>query len=255
MVVFGILSLLASPTSVSTSQADQALVDSLTADAKASNERINLLLEAELEAQQAKASIASAVAARRALASQMQNSSVVELCATGSPDGFVGVRAAPAASSQSLLNVPNNNCGILTLSPLQSTDGFLLVSVNSIAGYANIRWLALKAPAAKTDTCSIILNAIVTAKDGTYLGRIAGSFGKDSLFNQFSAYGNKFSSKSIWNEFGRYGGEFSRSSPFNEFTRTPPSITKEGKLIGYLTANTAIRSGISVSAARSCFPQ
>lgn len=95
---------------------------------------------------------------------------------------------------------------------------------------------------------AILKGASIIAQDGknTFLGKIDNEFTKDSIFNEFSKYGNEFNADSIFNEFGRFGGEFSQFSPFNEFTNKPPMIVKDGKIIGYLTANKAKRGGISV---------
>lgn len=100
---------------------------------------------------------------------------------------------------------------------------------------------------------AILKGASIIAQDGknTFLGKIDNEFVKDSIFNEFSKYGNEFNADSIFNEFGTFGGEFSQFSPFNEFTNKPPMIVKDGKIIGYLTANKAKRGGISVPALMS----
>ena len=88
----------------------------------------------------------------------------------------------------------------------------------------------------------------VVAQDvkNTFLGKIDNEFGNDSILNEFSKYGNKFGADSIFNEFGKFGGKFSEFSPYNEFTNKPPMIVKEGKVIGYLTANKFMKGAISV---------
>jgi hypothetical protein len=82
----------------------------------------------------------------------------------------------------------------------------------------------------------------------TFLGKIDNPFGRDSIFNEFSTYGNEISPKSIWNEINIFGGEISQYSPFNPLALQPPMIIKNGKLIGYLTCNPAVKGGISVQA-------
>jgi hypothetical protein len=83
--------------------------------------------------------------------------------------------------------------------------------------------------------------AWIVANDGKPLGLItANEFNSDSLLNEFGEYGNEFNSDSIFNEFGPYGNEFSSLSPFNEFTSTPPIIVRNGKILGYFTANSSL---------------
>ncbi len=97
------------------------------------------------------------------------------------------------------------------------------------------------------ELCDIVRGGVIIAQDGenTYLGKIASSFDSESIFNEFGTYGSEFSSTSIWNEFGKFGSEFNSNSATNEFTATPPMIIKSRKLLGYLTANKAIKSSIS----------
>lgn len=76
------------------------------------------------------------------------------------------------------------------------------------------------------------------ANDGAFLGSLdTNSLSPDSIFNQFSQYGNQFSAVSIFNNFGTYGNPYSALSPFNEFTATPPRIMAGEKLIAFLTKN------------------
>lgn len=82
---------------------------------------------------------------------------------------------------------------------------------------------------------------------GTFLGNInSNQFDTDSIANQFGKYGSEFQTKSIFNEFGTCGSQFSQYSPFNEFASNPPKILdKNGKVVGYLTANKYITDAIS----------
>jgi hypothetical protein len=92
--------------------------------------------------------------------------------------------------------------------------------------------------------------ASIIAQDGknTFLGKIDSEFSSDSIFNEFSKYGNEFNSDSIFNEFGSFGGEFGQYSPRNPNSSKPPMIIKDGKVLGYLTANESIKNGISIPA-------
>ncbi|PKO67833.1 MAG: hypothetical protein CVU22_10695 [Betaproteobacteria bacterium HGW-Betaproteobacteria-16] len=97
------------------------------------------------------------------------------------------------------------------------------------------------------EVCDVLQDAVIIGQDGgnTYLGRISSSFDRDSIFNEFGAYGNEFSGKSIWNEFSTFGNEFNNNSPFNEFSSSPPMLIKNRKLLGYLTSNESMKSAIS----------
>lgn len=87
-------------------------------------------------------------------------------------------------------------------------------------------------------TLTQIERASLIADDGTYLGRISNNaFDSDSLANEYGRFGNPYSSVSIFNEYGRYGSQYSAQSPFNEYASDPPAVVKDGKVLGYLTAN------------------
>lgn len=87
--------------------------------------------------------------------------------------------------------------------------------------------------------------SFIEAGDGTFLGKLnPDSFDKDSVFNRFGSYGNKFSQLSIFNRFSNYGGQFSSLSPFNNFTSTPPKIYVKGKFVAYLTVNQNLKPRI-----------
>jgi len=99
------------------------------------------------------------------------------------------------------------------------------------------------------EVCSIVSGAKLIAQDNenTYLGVISNSYASDSIFNEYGTYGSEYSSSSIWNEYATFGSEYSSYSPFNEYTSTPPMMIKEGKIIGYLSANKSIKSSISAN--------
>ena len=93
----------------------------------------------------------------------------------------------------------------------------------------------------------ILRGAKIIAQDdkNTYLGKLANAYDSDSIFNEYGTYGSEYSSKSIWNEYSTFGSEYSSYSPFNSYTSTPPMIIKNGKVIGYLTTNKAIKASVS----------
>ena len=79
----------------------------------------------------------------------------------------------------------------------------------------------------------------------TFLGTFESSYASNSIFNEYGSHGNEYSSKSIWNDYGKFGGEYSSYSPFNKLSSTPPMIIKNGRIIGYLTANKSMRGAIN----------
>jgi hypothetical protein len=97
------------------------------------------------------------------------------------------------------------------------------------------------------DICLTVNGSIILAQDSknTFLGKITNSLDSQSIFNEFGTYGSEFSTGSVWNQFSIFGNEFNSYSPHNEFSSNPPMIIKDGKLIGYLSANKSIRSSIS----------
>jgi len=100
---------------------------------------------------------------------------------------------------------------------------------------------------AAEEVCYVVKGAVIIAQDdqNTFLGKITNSFDSKSIFNEFGTYGNPFSSSSIWNQFYTFGNQFNPLSPFNQFSLSPPMIIKEGKILGYLSANKSIKSSIS----------
>lgn len=88
------------------------------------------------------------------------------------------------------------------------------------------------------------------SNDGkTYLGELTPSdeYGKDSIWNEYGNYGSKYSSTSIWNKYGDYGSKYSDTSAFYKYANNPPVIVdRNGKFIGYLTANKYKTDGFTI---------
>ena len=82
---------------------------------------------------------------------------------------------------------------------------------------------------------------------GTFLGEInSNQYDRDSIANQYGDYGSQYKTKSIFNQYGDYGSQYSKYSVFNEYATNPPKILdRNGKVVGYLTANKYIKDAIS----------
>lgn len=102
------------------------------------------------------------------------------------------------------------------------------------------------------DLCGVLANARIVAEDGTYLGKVASTYDRESIFNEYGAYGSEYSRTSIWNKYGTYGSEYSNQSPFNAYTSSPPMIIKSGEIVAYLTVNRSKRGAVNPHALRSC---
>ena len=102
-------------------------------------------------------------------------------------------------------------------------------------------------PTYSAEVCSLVSGAVVLAQDdeNTYLGKIASSYDSKSIFNEYGEFGSEYSSKSIWNNYGTFGSEYSTYSPHNKYSSTPPIIVKDGKILGYLSANKSLGGSIS----------
>lgn len=85
------------------------------------------------------------------------------------------------------------------------------------------------------------------AQDGTFLGNInSNKYDRDSISNEYGNYGSKYQTDSIFNQYGEYGSKYSQYSVFNEYATKPPKILdKNGKVVGYLTANKYLKDAIS----------
>ena len=72
-----------------------------------------------------------------------------------------------------------------------------------------------------------------------YLGCLTcNDYSSESIWNEYSKYGNEYNSNSIWNEYGTYGNEYSQYSPWNKYGSNPPVIVdKDGNFYGYFTRN------------------
>ncbi len=91
------------------------------------------------------------------------------------------------------------------------------------------------------------------SNDGkVYLGKlVTDEYDQDGIWNEYGTYGSKYSSNSIWNEYGTYGSEYSNESAFNELATKPPMIVDYyGSFVGYLTTNTSIADGYSITTIR-----
>jgi len=98
----------------------------------------------------------------------------------------------------------------------------------------------------ETEARQLNQESFIEAADGTFLGRLnPNRLDTESIFNQFGAYGNKFSQFSIFNKFSNYGSQFSLLSPYNRFSQTPPKVLVNGKFVAYLTINSHIKPRIS----------
>ena len=87
----------------------------------------------------------------------------------------------------------------------------------------------------------IVGESFIEAADDTFLGSLRpDQFDHDSIFNQFGAYGSRYSQTSIYNRYGRYGGRYSTLSPYNPYSTTPPQVYHKGNFVAYLTVNTAL---------------
>lgn len=82
---------------------------------------------------------------------------------------------------------------------------------------------------------------------GTFLGEISSNkYDRNSIANEYGNYGSKYQTKSIFNQYGDYGSQYSNYSAFNKYATKPPKIlNKNGKVVGYLTANKYIKDAVS----------
>jgi len=79
----------------------------------------------------------------------------------------------------------------------------------------------------------------------TYLGSLTGQVNQDSVFNEAGPYGSVVSQTSIWNVTSQFGTDSGQYSVFNPVTKKPPTMVKNGKVMGYITVNQSIDNRIS----------
>jgi len=70
-----------------------------------------------------------------------------------------------------------------------------------------------------------------------FLGKIAGRYDSDSIFDKYGDYGSKYDSSSIWDKYGDYGSKYSDCSPFDKYSSSPPMILIGDSIVGYLSMN------------------
>jgi len=133
--------------------------------------------------------------------------------------------------------------------------GLILVLIVTGCVHAPIRSYApatSQAPRVSNNICSIVAGATVIASDGKYLGKVINQYSSDSILNEYGSYGGEYSATSIWNQYGTYGGQYSNLSPFNQYTTTPPSLIKNGRVVGYITINQYAQGAINAYIIKSC---
>ncbi len=91
----------------------------------------------------------------------------------------------------------------------------------------------------ETTTYAQILHLYGGSNHDEYLGCLnCNSYDKNSIWNEYGAYGNSYYSKSIWNKYGTYGNEYNSNSPWNAYGTNPPIVVdQEGDFYGYFTVN------------------
>ena len=88
-------------------------------------------------------------------------------------------------------------------------------------------------------------DTFIQASDDTFLGSLnPNRLDKNSIFNTFGQYGNKFSQTCIFNKYSVYGTRFSPLSPFNKFTTTPPRIMNGQKQVAFLTVSKLLKPAV-----------
>lgn len=60
---------------------------------------------------------------------------------------------------------------------------------------------------------------------------------RDSVFNPYGKFGNKYSMTSLWNQYGTYGSDYSNNSAWNPYAQNPPVMIYKGKFLGYISTN------------------
>ena len=96
--------------------------------------------------------------------------------------------------------------------------------------------------------CYKLEGAKIIAEDGTYLGTLDDSYKSDSIYNDYSDYGNEYNSDSVWNDYSDYGNEYSSQSAMNDSASEPPVLLKDGEVVGKLTTNDYEYEGVNPKA-------
>ena len=96
--------------------------------------------------------------------------------------------------------------------------------------------------------CYKLEGAKIIAEDGTYLGTLDDSYKSDSIYNDYSDYGNEYNSDSVWNDYSDYGNEYSSQSAMNDSASEPPELLKDGEVVGKLTTNDYEYEGVNPKA-------
>ena len=81
----------------------------------------------------------------------------------------------------------------------------------------------------------------------TFLGCLTcAETSSNSVFNEYSQFGNSFGSNSLYNSFGNFGSKFGNYSACNGYASDPPVVvTAQGEFVGRLTLNTYARGAIT----------
>ena len=90
-----------------------------------------------------------------------------------------------------------------------------------------------------TPTAALAQNPLsIMGGDGSFLGIITpDKYNKNSICNQYGAYGGKYNPHSIFNEYGTYGGKYSDLGAYSEIAQHPPLIVLDGQVVGVISKN------------------
>ena len=113
----------------------------------------------------------------------------------------------------------------------------------------SIPLISLSSPANASLTCADLNGAYLYSQEFTpkYLGFFGNSSSRESINNPVGTYGASYLINSVRSTFGAYGPAGLNYSAQNANAFSPPKILKNGVHIGYLTSNTNISDGYSLS--------